>query len=179
MNQKGDREKPVMDQNPAERRKNGSRRDMAEGPLSFGIILFLVVLAASFGAVFRPGPWYEALNKPAFTPPGWIFSPVWAALYLMIAVAGWLAWRNAADRKHPAIVLWASQLALNALWSWIFFGLENPGLALLDIVVLLLLILAFAGCAFPVSRSASLLFVPYALWVGFAAYLNLGIVLLN
>lgn len=147
--------------------------------LSSIIVLSLVGLAASFGALFTPGPWYEALNKPALTPPGWIFPPVWTVLYLMIAVAGWLAWRNTTGLMHPAVIAWGSQLVVNALWSWIFFGLKIPGLALLDILVLLILILAFVRCAFPASRSAALLFVPYALWVGFAAYLNLAIVVLN
>lgn len=159
--------------------KKSPGRDPLWAIIRFIIILSLVGLAASFGALFMPGPWYEALNKPALTPPGWIFPPVWTALYLVIAVAGWLAWSNVAGSMHPAVIAWGSQLVVNALWSWIFFGLENAGLALLDILVLLLLILAFMRYAFPVSRSAALLFVPYALWVGFAAYLNLGIVVLN
>ena len=146
---------------------------------SLFLALILVGLTSSFGALFRPGPWYQALDKPAFTPPGWVFSPVWGALYLMIAAAGWLVWRSVRRPAHPALLAWAGQLVANALWSWIFFGLKNPGLALLDILVLLGLILAFTAYAYPVSRGASLLFVLYALWVGFAAYLNLGIVLLN
>jgi benzodiazapine receptor len=168
-----------MDQHTATPFKKSPVRYSFGAVISLIIILFLVGLAASFGALFMPGPWYEALNKPALNPPGWIFPPVWTTLYLMIAVAGWLVWRNGAGSMHPAVIAWWSQLVLNALWSWIFFGLENAGLALFDILVLLLLILAFVRYAFLVSRSAALLFVPYALWVGFAAYLNLGIVLLN
>ncbi len=146
---------------------------------SFFIILVLVLLTSSFGAIFQPGPWYWDLTQPALTPPSWIFTPVWLILYLMIAVAGWLTWRKVASLKHPAVICWGAQLVLNALWSWFFFGLENPELALIDILCLFLLILAFIKYALPVARAAALLFVPYALWVGFAAYLNLGIVVLN
>ncbi len=138
-----------------------------------------MIFTSSFGAVFRPGPWYDELIKPALTPPGWIFTPVWLSLYLMIAIAGRIAWKRTASLRHPAVVCWGCQLLLNAMWSWLFFGLQSPVLALVDIFLLLLMLLAFIRFSWPVSRTASLLFMPYALWVGFAAYLNLGIVLLN
>ncbi len=146
---------------------------------SFIIFLILVVITSSFGAVFRPGPWYDVLIKPALTPPGWIFTPVWLTLYLMIAIAGWIAWQKTGSIRHPAVVFWGAQLVLNAMWSWLFFGLQSPDLALVDIFLLLLMILSFIRFSWPVSRASSILFMPYALWVGFAAYLNLGIVLLN
>ncbi|WP_291320306.1 TspO/MBR family protein [Desulfonatronospira sp.] len=146
---------------------------------SFIIFLALVLITSSFGATFRPGPWYDELIKPALTPPGWIFTPVWLTLYLMIAFAGWIVWQKTRFIRHPVIICWGCQLVLNALWSWLFFGLQSPALALVDILILLLLILAFIRFSWPVSRTASILFMPYALWVGFAAYLNLGIVLLN
>lgn len=143
------------------------------------IFLVLVILTSSFGAVFRPGPWYDELIKPALTPPGWIFTPVWLTLYLMIAIAGWLAWKKVRSISSPVMILWGAQLVFNALWSWIFFGLERPGLAFADIMILLVLIAGFIRYARPVSRAASLLFMPYFLWVAFASYLNLGIVILN
>jgi len=146
---------------------------------SFIIFLALVLITSSFGAIFRPGPWYDELIKPALTPPGWIFTPVWLTLYLMIAIAGWLVWQKNRSIKNPAIVCWGCQIVLNALWSWLFFGLQSPALALVNIFLLLILILAFIRFSWPVSRSASILFMPYALWVAFATYLNLGIVLLN
>lgn len=146
---------------------------------SFIIFLTLVIITSSLGTIFRPGPWYDELVKPALTPPGWIFTPVWLTLYLMIAIAGWIAWQKTSSIRHPAVVCWGCQLVLNAMWSWLFFGLQSPVLALLDIFLLLLLILAFIMFSWQVSRAASILFMPYALWVGFAAYLNLGIVLLN
>jgi translocator protein len=143
------------------------------------VFLILVVLTSMFGAIFRPGPWYDELIKPALTPPGWIFTPVWLTLYLMIAVAGWFLWKKEPYVKNPALICWGAQLIVNALWSWLFFGLQRPGLALIDIAVLLVLIISFIRLAWPISRTSSLLFIPYALWVGFAAYLNLGLVVLN
>lgn len=146
---------------------------------SFAVFLMLVLITSIFGAFFRPGPWYEELVKPALTPPGWLFSPVWITLYVMIAIAGWLVWKRTELLKHPALLCWGGQLLANALWSWLFFGMESPGLAFADIVVLLSLICGFVYYAYPVSKISSILFVPYALWVFFAAYLNLGIIFLN
>lgn len=146
--------------------------------LGLGVFLLLVSAAALFGAQFEPGAWYAALRKPPLTPPNWLFGPAWTVLYLSIAVAGWLVWR--APRKEPlALALWGIQLALNAAWSWLFFGLQRPGLALIEIGVLLVLILATTVAFFRVRRMAGVLFAPYAAWVSFAAYLNAGIWYLN
>jgi tryptophan-rich sensory protein len=144
-----------------------------------GLVVFLALTAAaaSFGAMFRPGAWYEVLAKPAWTPPNWLFGPVWTVLYIMIAIAGWLVWR-----VHPSgrpIAIWAVALILNALWSWLFFGRQQIGLALVDIVLLWLGILAFVVAAWPRSRLAALLFVPYLAWVGYATALNAAIWRLN
>jgi translocator protein len=144
-----------------------------------GIVFGLLVLAAAlFGSMFTPGAWYASLEKPSWNPPSSVFGPVWTILYVMIAIAGWLAWRNR-DRSRLPIALWGGQLLLNALWSWLFFGLEQPGVAFVDIVILWLLIAAFIVAAWRISRAASLLFVPYALWVGFASALNFAIWRLN
>ena len=126
-----------------------------------------------------PGPWYEALAKPVWTPPNWLFGPVWAVLYLAIAVAGWLIWRRSGARPSPALYVWIAQLIVNALWSYFFFGLHRPGMALVDIIVLLLLIVGFIVLSWPVSRPAAGLFVAYGLWVGFAAALNLALWRMN
>jgi translocator protein len=150
-----------------------------EVELKSGIVVGLLVLAAAlFGGMFTPGDWYASLEKPSWNPPGWVFGPVWTILYVMIAIAGWLAWRGR-DRSRLPITLWGGQLLLNALWSWLFFGLERSGFAFVDIVILWLLIAAFIVSAWRISRPASLLFVPYALWVGFAAALNFAIWRLN
>jgi tryptophan-rich sensory protein len=140
--------------------------------------LALVACAAAFGATFQPGAWYEALRKPPGNPPNWVFGPVWTALYVAIAVAAWRVWR-AQPGASPAIVLWAAQLVLNAAWSWLFFGLERPGLALLDITALLALLVATTAAFLAVDRTAGLLFAPYVAWVGYATYLNAAIWWLN
>ena len=144
------------------------------------LLFFLAITfaVASFGALFMPGPWYAALEKPAWTPPSWLFGPVWTVLYVMIAVAGWLVWQRE-SRVGTPLVLWGAQLALNGVWSWLFFGLERPGLAALDIVVLLVLIATTALAFMRVSRVAALLLVPYLAWVGFATALNIAIWRLN
>jgi benzodiazapine receptor len=142
------------------------------------IFVLLVGAAALTGAQFEPGAWYAQLVKPVWTPPNWLFAPVWSVLYLAIAVAGWLVWRAA--RGFPAALqIWGMQLALNMLWSWLFFGLHHPRLALLDIVLLLLSILAFIAAARRYSVIASWLFAPYAAWVAFATALNAAIAQLN
>ena len=139
---------------------------------SLAIFIAAVALAAATGAQFAPGTWYEALIKPAWTPPNWLFGPVWTVLYIAIAAAGWLVWRGARGRFSSAMVLWTAQLLFNAAWSWLFFGLHRPGLALIDIVLMLGAILCFIVAARPVSRLASWLFAPYAVWVVFATALN-------
>jgi benzodiazapine receptor len=135
------------------------------------VFLVAVALVAAFGAQFEPGAWYAQLNKPNWNPPSWVFGPVWTLLYMAIAVAGWLVWRE--TREVGAVLqLWGVQLIANGLWSWLFFGLHRPDIALVDIALLLCLIVAFMIAARRQSVLASWLFVPYAVWVGFAAALN-------
>ena len=120
------------------------------------------------------------LRPPPLTPPNWVFAPVWTLLYVAIALAGFLIWR-APDRSRTgiALALWIKQLVLNALWSYLFFGVQRPDLALVEIVVLLGVIIAATVVFFSIHRAAGVLFVPYALWVGFATYLNAGFWILN
>lgn len=138
------------------------------------LFLSLVALVAAFGAQFEPGAWYSQLQKPDWNPPNWVFGPVWTLLYIGIAVAGWLVWR-ATRRVQPALQLWGMQLIANGLWSWLFFGLHQPGIALVDISLLFCLIVSFIIASRRYSVAASWLFVPYAIWVGFAAALNASI----
>ncbi len=144
-----------------------------------GLVVFLalVALTAFSGATFLPGPFYAALLKPAWTPPGEVFAPVWAVLYVMIAFAGWIVWR--AQGLGPALWLWLVQLALNGAWPWLMFGRRQIDIAVFDISALWLVIAAFIVVAWPVRRSASALFIPYFLWVTFAAALNFEIWRLN
>lgn len=134
--------------------------------------------AASSGAVFKPDDWYGALRKPGWTPKPWVFPVVWTPLYIMIAVAGWLAWRQAGLVVLP-FAFYAAQMVLNAAWSAAFFGLRRPDLAFADLVLLWLsifgTILAFA----PLSATAAWLLAPYLLWVTIAGALNLSVWRLN
>jgi translocator protein len=144
-----------------------------------GLVVFLalVALAGWSGATHEPGPFYAALNKPDWTPPDWLFAPVWSVLYVMIALAGWIVWR--AQGFGPALWVWLVQLALACAWSWLMFGRKQIDLALFDVGAMWLAILAFIIVAWPVRRAAALLFVPYFLWVSFAAALNFEIWRLN
>jgi len=127
--------------------------------------------------------WYPLLNKPSWNPPGWIFGPVWTCLYVLMGVAIWRAWRAGTNEgrpsRRPLVTGYFVQLGLNALWSVLFFGLRQPGWALVDIIVLwglLVWLLAGLGRA---DRLAGVLWAPYLLWVSFATVLNLAIVRLN
>ena len=139
--------------------------------------------AAAIGAWFTAASvksWYPSLMKPVGTPPGWVFGPVWSTLYVLMATAAWLVWkqRSAAD-VTAALAIFFTQLALNATWSCLFFGLRRPGLALLEILVLLGTIIATMTNFAPLSRPAFWLMTPYVAWVSYATYLNFGIWRLN
>ena len=144
------------------------------------LILFLILVGSgglAIGYLTVPGAWYAQLAKPAFTPPGWIFGPLWTVLYVMIAVAGWHIWRR--DPGGRPMKLWWAQMALNFLWSPVYFGAHRIGLALVFILLLLVAILAFIVLSWRQDRAAAWLFVPYAAWVAFASALNASILALN
>ncbi len=140
-------------------------------------IALVVGLGIVSGLSNMPGDWYQSLQKPFFNPPGWVFAPVWTVLYILIGIAGARVWEKAP--ASAAMQLWFGQMIFNFLWSPAFFGLQSPAMGLLVIVPLLGLILAFIWQAHPLDRPASLLFLPYAAWVGFATLLNASLVLLN
>lgn len=140
--------------------------------LSFG--------AAALGSVFMPGEWYAGLRKPSWNPPNWIFGPVWTALYILMAVAAWLVWRRAGwSGARTALVLFLAQLFLNALWSPLFFGLKNPLLALVDLVLLWLALLLTLVAFWKIRKLAGALLLPYVAWVTFAGALNFALWRLN
>lgn len=141
------------------------------------VFLLLVAAAAYTGITYAPGPFYAALHKPEWTPPNNVFPIVWAVMYVLIAIAGWIVWR--AQGFGPLLWLWLLQLVLNGTWSYLMFGEKQIVSALIDMGALWVAILAFVVLAWPVRRSAALLFVPYLLWVSFAAALNFEIWRLN
>ncbi len=155
---------------------------------SRSMIGLVVSIAVCFGAglvgsLFTArsvGGWYLALDKPAWTPPSAVFGPVWSLLYLLMGIAAWLVWRRGGFGAHPlALTLFACQLVLNAVWSFLFFGLRLPGAAFVEIVVLWALILATLIACWRAVPVAGLLLVPYLLWVSFASALNFAIWRLN
>ncbi len=140
--------------------------------------------AAGIGAAFTERSvrtWYPMLRKPRGNPPASWFAPVWTVLYLLMAISVWNVWRvgDGWDGATPAITLFLIQLALNAAWSAIFFGLRAPGWALVEIVVLWLAILATVIAFWKVSALSSAMMLPYLAWVSYAGYLNAGIWRLN
>lgn len=137
-----------------------------------GLVVFcaLVAIAALSGAFFKPGEWYDRLRKPSWNPPKWVFPVVWTILYAFMAIAGWLIWQKVG--VGVVIAVWGVQLILNAVWSWCFFGVKRMDLAFIDVTALWLSVLLFIILAWPISKTASLLFAPYLLWVSTAALLN-------
>jgi tryptophan-rich sensory protein len=145
-----------------------------------GLSLAACAATATVGGFFRPGDWYAALNKPSWNPPNGVFAPVWTTLYLMMAVAAWRAWRAAGWRRaRGGLLAFLIQLILNAHWSWLFFGLQRPDLALVDLALLWVALLATLLLFWRADRFAGLLLVPYLMWVSFAGALNMAIWRLN
>ena len=153
------------------------------------IIKLVISIIASFAAggigslfTFKAIPtWYAGLKKPPYTPPNWAFGPVWTTLYILMGISVFLVWQNglATNGALLAFTLFWIQLALNALWSIIFFGMKSKGGGVITIIVLWLLILATMITSFRVSEWAGALLIPYIVWVSIASYLNIGVWLLN
>lgn len=144
------------------------------------LILFLILVVGgglAIGLLNAPGAWYAGLVKPSFNPPNWVFAPVWTALYVLIAIAGWRTFER--DRSGWSMRFWWTQLALNFLWSPVFFAAHQIGLALGIILLLLAAILAFIGASWSQDSVAAWMFVPYAVWVGCATTLTAVILALN
>ncbi|MBW2991705.1 tryptophan-rich sensory protein [Candidatus Woesearchaeota archaeon] len=146
------------------------------------LLSVLISLSAGFiGSIFTSSSvstWYITLNKPVFNPPSWVFSPVWTALYILMGISLYLIWTNKKKTKL-AFTVFGIQLFLNALWSVIFFGLRNPLLAFIEIIILWCAILYTIIIFYRINKNASYLLIPYILWVSFAAVLNLYLVMLN
>ena len=147
------------------------------------VVLVCTSLGYMSGMVTRDSitTWYPTLVKPIFNPPNWIFAPVWTLLYIMMGIAAGLVWTSNTDEKtvQKALGLFAIQFGLNALWSYLFFGLHNPLLALIEIIVLLLLIFDTFTEFKKIDKIAGMLLLPYLAWVSFATILNASIWWLN
>lgn len=142
--------------------------------------LALCFAAAGTAAFVSTGGWYAALHKPSWNPPSWVFGPAWSLLYVLMAVAAWLVWREGGWRvQGRTLGLFLLQWLLNAVWTPLFFGLHLPALAFAEIVLLWLAIAATLASFWRVRRVAGVLLVPYLAWVSFAAALNFTIWRLN
>jgi len=139
------------------------------------------MVVAFFSSNYEPGVWYASLQKPSFNPPNWIFAPVWAVLYLMIALAGWRIWlkKGMTGDGRQLQLLYFGQLALNGFWSMLFFGFQLPALAFVEIVILWFLVLEATKQFWNVDKLAGALFIPYLCWIGFAALLNFSLWQMN
>jgi len=157
---------------------------MSLKPIAELIVWIAVSFCAGLVGSRLTGPavatWYGSINKPAWTPPSFLFGPVWSALYLMMGIAGWLIWRKAGLSGAPgAMALFALQLILNAAWSGIFFGMRRFDLAFAEIIILWALILATLIAFWRHDPKAGLLLLPYLAWVTYASALNFAIWRLN
>ena len=171
-------------------RRHSNRTHSKDGRLSRNLLVALAAFvaltfsAAGIGSTFTARSvrtWYLTLRKPAGNPPASYFGPVWTALYFLMAVAAWNVWRvgDGWAGASPAITIFLIQLALNAAWPAIFFGMRSPGLALVEIILLWAAILASVILFWRISTFSGALLVPYLSWVTYAAYLNAGIWRLN
>jgi translocator protein len=167
---------------------NGS--DMTGAPASrawLGEVARLIVavavclLPSLAGAAFQPGEWYQALRKPVYHPPDWVFGPVWITLYLLMGISAWLVWRRGLSNRtvRVALGIFLLQLALNALWTPAFFGARSIGAGAIVIMLLWLTIVWTILLFRAVSPLAAWLLVPYLAWVSFAAVLNMHLLILN
>lgn len=150
------------------------------------LIFFILVcqLAGFVGSLVTTpaiSTWYAGLEKPVFSPPNWLFAPVWILLYLLMGISAYLVWSQGVRKQEVkrGLALFFLQLVLNTLWSFLFFGLHFPFLALIEILFLWLMILLTILSFFRICRSAGILLLPYLFWVSFAALLNFSVFVLN
>jgi translocator protein len=148
----------------------------------FAFIVLCLIVSGGGGAITATSvdTWYQALEKPPFNPPDWLFAPVWTALYILMAIAAWRVWRvRSFDATRWAFAVFGLQLCLNLAWSFLFFGLQRIDLALIEIFFLLISIITNTILFWRIERLAGMMFVPYAVWVTYATVLNVSLWLLN
>jgi translocator protein len=150
--------------------------------LIFFVVLVFIIQGIGFQLTMTSvNDWYLTLQKPIWTPPSWLFGPVWTLLYLTLAISGWLIFIKvkSSSEKNKALAIYGLQLFLNLLWSYSFFYLKSPGLALLNIILLVLLTCANIRFFWQLYRPAAILLLPYLLWILYATALNASIWNLN
>ena len=146
--------------------------------IGFIIITFAASGIGSFATRISKEPWYSSINKPSFNPPDWVFAPVWAALYVFMAIAVWLIWTNSKKTKK-IFYIYFIHLFINATWSVIFFGFHEIFLALINIVLIIFFIIWLIKLYLPINKMSAYLMIPYLAWCSYAFILNLNLYLLN
>jgi benzodiazapine receptor len=146
--------------------------------------ILLCVIAGSSGSLFTitgPGSWYASLQKPFFTPPNWVFAPMWITLFVLMGIELYLVWESGIEHHdvQAALGVFCVQFLLNILWSFLFFGLRSPLLGLVDILLLWMMIAATIGAFYRVKKTAAYLLIPYIAWVSLATALNGAVYLMN
>jgi len=141
--------------------------------MTFFIFLLACAAAASTGLMFKPGEWYDALNKPGFTPPNWLFPVAWSIIYLLLAWAGYRL--SLIPGSQQVLALWAAQIALNTLWTPVFFGAHRIAAGMVILAVLWLVVAAMVVMALRLDLITGLILFPYLVWLCVAAALNFSI----
>nr|WP_121273662.1 TspO/MBR family protein [Pedobacter schmidteae] len=157
---------------------------MKFNPVAFIVNIAIPLAIGAVGAFFTASSvktWYVTLAKPSFNPPNTIFAPVWTALYIIMGISAYLVWQKRHTIKHLSrtIAIYLMQLVLNLMWSFIFFYAHQIGVALIEIVFLLFIIILNAVTFYKIDKAAGLLYIPYILWVSFATVLTYNIFILN
>jgi translocator protein len=153
-------------------------------PFAFIINIAIPLAMGAIGAWFTSQyvkTWYVTLNKPSFNPPNWVFAPVWTTLFILMGIAAYLVWLKRKEVQYftRTVAIYLIQLVLNVMWSFLFFYAHEIGIALFEIIALLLAIIINAMVFYKIDKTAGLLFIPYILWVGFATILTYSIFSLN
>lgn len=146
------------------------------------ISIAIPLIAALIGSIFTNssvGSWFKTITKPWFSPPDWLFGPVWTILFILMGISLYLVWNTKSSKKINAISVFGIQLALNIAWSGLFFGMQEPAYAFIEIIILWVAIAANILYFRVISKTAAYLLLPYILWVTFAVFLNYNIMILN
>lgn len=140
--------------------------------LSLGIFLLAVVAASAAGTSFEAGAWYQAMSKPGWTPADWLFGPIWALVYVLMAAAAWRLWQGGHSMRAGAVIWWLLVLVLTVAWSWLLFGLHRTGWAFMLSALSLALAIMCWRAFFLLSPRAGLLLTPMVIWLAFLAAFN-------
>jgi len=153
--------------------------------IKWGLLIILILACNLIGAIGTiwtdsDGPWYKGINKPSFNPPSWVFGPVWTLLFTLMGISLYLVWTSPSSSvKIVALTLFGVQFLFNIAWSYLFFGLNKPLWAFIEILFLVVMIIATIFSFVKINKNAGYLLIPYLLWVCFASFLNYSIWKLN